>query len=288
MSTDPACTRVALGSCAVEIETRTPKLTQALSFLLKDIDSEGGELQTRFILDFDENENRFTTTRNDKICYRTDTAGKLCTHLVGEIIYHLIDNNSTELLLHAACVARNNVGILLPGVSGSGKSTLCAWLLTRGFEYLSDELVSLDPGTLDARSFSRPLNIKFDGMRAIRKQLVNNIEEHCVLDGNISHLVEHRVFNHSFRSRSIHIGAIIFPRYVTSADFNLEHLTNAKTALLLMQAFVNARNHSQHGFHDIARFARSAKGFQLTYSDFEQLPKLEQALLEITDKETVF
>jgi hypothetical protein len=46
--------------------------------------------------------------------------------------------------LHAACLARHGVGILLAGASGSGKSTLAAALARDGFDFLADDTVFLD------------------------------------------------------------------------------------------------------------------------------------------------
>ena len=44
-------------------------------------------------------------------------------------------------ILHAAAVARDGAGVLLPAVGGSGKTTLAAWLATRGFRVLNDDAV---------------------------------------------------------------------------------------------------------------------------------------------------
>lgn len=46
--------------------------------------------------------------------------------------------------IHAAAVARGDVGLCFPAPSGRGKSTLVAHLLANGFEYLADDLTVLD------------------------------------------------------------------------------------------------------------------------------------------------
>lgn len=48
--------------------------------------------------------------------------------------------------LHAAALSRRGAGVLLVGDSGSGKSTLAATLAARGWRYLTDEAVRVDPG----------------------------------------------------------------------------------------------------------------------------------------------
>jgi hypothetical protein len=48
--------------------------------------------------------------------------------------------------LHAAAVARDGVGYLLPGASGSGKTSLCLTLVREGFHYLSDDFILMAAG----------------------------------------------------------------------------------------------------------------------------------------------
>jgi hypothetical protein len=278
---DPTVTRVSLGQCAVEIECQVPELAEHLAFLLDDTSNQGGDVQTRFVIVAGDKK-KYHVLRGDKICYRGSSPGELCTYLVGEIIYHLIENNSRELLIHAACLKRGDVGILLPGASGSGKSTICAWLLTRGFEYLTDELVCIDPQTFEVEAFTRPLNIKHGGMQVVRNRFGEDFDGGESLEGSISHLVPHRLLGSTYGGSRSAVRAIVFPRYSSSADYRLETLSTARTALLLMQTFVNARNHVEHGFHRITAFARTVTGYELHYSDFSQLGELEQRLGDLS------
>jgi len=45
--------------------------------------------------------------------------------------------------LHAAGLARQGKGVLVPGASGSGKSTTSVALVRAGFDFLSDDTVFL-------------------------------------------------------------------------------------------------------------------------------------------------
>jgi len=63
--------------------------------------------------------------------------------------------------LHAAAVARDGLGYLLPGASGSGKTSLCLTLVREGFHYLSDDfiLMASGPGDLRCVPFFRTSNL---------------------------------------------------------------------------------------------------------------------------------
>ena len=64
-----------------------------------------------------------------------------------------------HLLLHAGAVARGDDVVVIAGASGRGKSTLTAALVRDGFDYLTDELVAIDPTELVARAYAKPIDL---------------------------------------------------------------------------------------------------------------------------------
>ncbi len=64
-----------------------------------------------------------------------------------------------RVVLHASCVARDGVGVILAAPMESGKTTMAAGLLGAGFSYLTDEAVGIDPQTLRLRAYPKPLSI---------------------------------------------------------------------------------------------------------------------------------
>jgi HprK-related kinase A len=64
------------------------------------------------------------------------------------------------LLLHAASVERDGRVLILTGESGSGKSTLSALLGAKGWRFMGDEFVLIDPATGHAHPFPRPVSLK--------------------------------------------------------------------------------------------------------------------------------
>jgi hypothetical protein len=86
--------------------------------------------------------------------------------------------------LHASCVAKDGMGLLLAGPSRSGKSTLAMAFARLGFHVLSDDrtFCSLKHGTLTAWGLPRPLKLRreaaawFDGLRGMEPTDVQNGE----------------------------------------------------------------------------------------------------------------
>jgi hypothetical protein len=61
------------------------------------------------------------------------------------------------LAFHAAVVTRHGRSLVIPGRSGIGKTTLTACLLRRGWNYVSDEALSLEWHTGSLVSYPRPM-----------------------------------------------------------------------------------------------------------------------------------
>src|ERR1700690_902077 len=63
--------------------------------------------------------------------------------LMQDVVTRLNGTSTTDLVFHAAALAFDNRGIIICGQSGSGKSSIAAWLTANGFQYLTDEVISL-------------------------------------------------------------------------------------------------------------------------------------------------
>jgi hypothetical protein len=78
-------------------------------------------------------------------------------HLVLECIH---PNVHWRAIIHGAALARNGMGLALAGPSGSGKTTLAAGLVSRGFDYLSDDAVPLSEPDGEIVPWPLPLSVK--------------------------------------------------------------------------------------------------------------------------------
>jgi hypothetical protein len=178
----------------------------------------------------------------------------------------LIFRETRYAMLHAAVLARHGHGFLFPAAAGSGKTTLTAWLLGHGYGLLSDELASIDEdGTIDG--FTRPLNIKpgsrhlLEGFEWMRRPIV---ESH--LSCGVTLIPWNRQ-----PAEGLSASAIIFPSYVAHAGFKFEQLSFGLCAKELMGSLLNARNLPKHGLSFATRFAKSHRGYRVTYSNLEDV-----------------
>ena len=64
-------------------------------------------------------------------------------HIFVQILYKILDTDTTSLV-HGACVGLNNIGVLLCARGQRGKSTLAVNAMLEGFEYVSDDYLTLE------------------------------------------------------------------------------------------------------------------------------------------------
>lgn len=101
------------------------------------------------------------------------TADSICRTVVSMLNHRALVHHPDYLHIHAAGLVIEGVGVLIVGSSGAGKSTLTAALLNDGADYISDETARIDPQTLEAHGFSKPISIKRGS-----QSVVSNLMDH--------------------------------------------------------------------------------------------------------------
>ncbi len=222
----------------------------------------------------------FTLLKNDTQLYRGDSLPALADLLLGHGCHDLADRSCGGLLFHAGAVARNGRGVMFPGTMGAGKTTLTAWLLTYGFNYLSDELVFVPSGADSIEALPRPLNLKKPARPVLQPFLDFEAQADKITSTAFVDLVPPTLLNPETRFSRPPLSAIVFPTYQAGAAFQWVPLSKAQAGKALMECLVNARNLPGHGFDDIARLARRIPACRMTYSHFEQVGDRVEALFE--------
>lgn len=191
------------------------------------------------------------------------------------VLHDLVDHNAAGLILHAAAVSWQGVGVLFPGVSGVGKSTLTAWLTSAGFDYLSDEMVLVPKGTRTIEGFNRAVHLKRPLAPAIQPRvepfLCSSSRDQDYFDGERGTLIPSHALRAGMGFSTPELRLVLFPEYRAGAAFTCDRLTAAQAAAQLMGCLVNARNLDGHGLPDAARLTSEVAAYRVRYSEPDAL-----------------
>ncbi len=176
------------------------------------------------------------------------------------------------LILHAASLARDGLGLIMPAPPGSGKSTLAAALCFRGWRLLSDELTLLDPDHLAMAAVARPISLKNASIEVIRGFVGHAVLSDTARDtakGTVAHL---RPPASSVAAADVSATPrwIVLPRYEAGAAARLSPLPRARAFMELAQNAFNYSLLGEAGFTALAQLVNGCDCYRFSYGDLEE------------------
>jgi HprK-related kinase A len=176
-----------------------------------------------------------------------------------------------HLLLHASAVSRNGRAVVMTGVSGAGKSTLSALLGERGWRFLGDEFVLLDPDTGMIAPFPRPVSLKNAAIGAMEREVSDDTRfgpvMHDTPKGTIRHL-RPRTEAVQLMARETQPALLLFPRF--GHPRAVRRVDEAESFVRLTQASTNYVALGERGFDALTGFVRAMPACAIDYADGEQ------------------
>lgn len=281
--------RIEFANSTVEIEYQGEVAEHVIAFLFDHlpesrvvqpgmkVDSDKANISYRLI--HDQGERLLLLYQDETLERFSPSQAEMALHLMERVSYQLSFHSKDGLVLHAGLVGLDGHGILLPGISGKGKTVLTAWLLTREFDYLTDELVFIPFGTMLGVGFCRPLNLKSDARRLIGKGLPVTDRKWIMRTRGVD-MIRPEIMGAKRLLSDVSVELIVFPQYLASSELNIDPLSKAQAGLELMQCLINARNLPELGFNQVAELVRKIPAFKLVYGDLEQLEGVVERLFK--------
>lgn len=186
------------------------------------------------------------------------------------------------LMIHGAVLERGGHAILLPAPSGSGKSTLCAGMMCRGWRLLSDELILIDPATLEIHPLSRPVSLKNQSIELIRRFAPEAVLTRPIPDtnkGTVAHL-RPSLASVAAMKPCARIGCVVFPRYRPDSPTRLAPLARSEVFMRLVENAFNYSLLGETGFEALGRIVDGAEGVVAEYGSLEDIIRTLEARFE--------
>ncbi|HEX4490199.1 MAG TPA: hypothetical protein VH914_03250 [Acidimicrobiia bacterium] len=194
---------------------------------------------------------------------RTPSEPLALVYLLWHLNRAVVEASNDWLLLHAAAAEHDGSAVLLPARMDAGKSTLVAGLALRGFGYLTDEAVAIDPASARVDPYPKPLSIEmgsWDALAPLRPQLDARFARFC---DDVWHVVPDAIRPGAV-AESCTARAIVSPRFEPGATTALEPISRAEAVMMLAENAFNFSAHGAAGLDLLAGVVRPCECYRLT------------------------
>jgi hypothetical protein len=206
----------------------------------------------------------FHIERSGQEPLRASDTAQLLSVFESELAVELQTLRRDLFFLHAGAVATLSGAFLLVGDSGAGKSTLTWALVSRGFDYLSDELAPVSPETLLVHPYPRAISLKVRPPRPLTlpEQTIETSAGFRVplsaADAEVSRA-----------PRPIRTLFFLDPHAVSGGAPTVRPIGSAEAAARLLSNALNPGAHLGEGLDTALSIARAVPGFLLHRTDVE-------------------
>jgi len=269
MLVPPNPLRIQFGNNTVLVWCDDCALRQSLGQHFRHCQGEGASATVIYQINEAEANHAWQLLRDGLLLYRGLSSARIVERLMQDVTLMLIKHCPDQLLFHAAGLADGDSGLILCGGSGSGKSTLAAWLIAIGFDYLTDELVAVNPDQTAMSGLARPIVLK-TGSTFVWQHWLDETAFQSIThfpDGTV--WLDPEALRPDCVCTSAYPRLVFFPRYATGEPLATSLLSTAESAFRLMQHLINAKNLPNWGFAAIKRLVRQTTAYSLTYADVD-------------------
>ncbi len=183
-----------------------------------------------------------------------------------------------HLLLHASAVEKDGKALIMTGASGSGKSTLAAMLGCKGWRFMGDEFVLLDPVTGDAVPFPRLISLKNEAIGAMQVTTLDGRFGPLMTGtpkGDIRHLVPARDAIQAM-NQPAKPALLLFPSF--GFEPTVRDISPSEVFMRLTQASTNYVAMGEAGFTTLTRFINTVPARAIDYRNGEEAEALVSQL----------
>jgi len=89
--------------------------------------------------------------------------------LIEFAVFTLAARVQSLVSLHAACVGHGGRGVLLLGPSGSGKSTVALQCLLQGLDFVAEDSVFVETGSMLTTGIANFMHVRSDSLRWVER-----------------------------------------------------------------------------------------------------------------------
>lgn len=187
----------------------------------------------------------------------------LYPHVRRSVVSQFIQARPDLIWLHAGGVAHNNTAAVFTGSWGHGKSTLVMRLHERGWAYLSDDVLPIDPHTSMVLPFPLTPRVRETSDGLLSRRQVGTLPKLTleIRPGGVCR-------------QALPLGGLIFLQYVPRAQTRLLPHTPAAAAAELLQNCLSFVRHRETAVRVLCDLVQHVPILRLTFTDSHRAAEL--------------
>jgi hypothetical protein len=191
------------------------------------------------------------------------TGAQLLKGLYREVVTRFIHCNPQLVWLHSACAASLDGAVALPGPWGRGKSTLALRLYVRGWSFLTDDVLPLDPQAGTAIAFPVTPQVRQASGKELPRESLSRLPKSAIpLDAK-------RV-----AGTPPALSMIVFPHFLLHAPAELAAISPAQAAGELLENCLSFPSNSDATIQAMCNVIAKLPTYSLRYSDPDEAVEL--------------
>jgi hypothetical protein len=165
----------------------------------------------------------------------------------------IIGAHEELLWLHGAVAGWRGRALMLPGRRGRGKSTMVTELCRRGWTFLTDDILPLDPVTMRVLPFPRVPEVRRDPGRDMPEEwLLETRKTEVPLDGRL-------------QRDPLPVAAIVLPHAQRAGGVTLDPCTPAEAVIEIARGCWNFATHGERAVATLSRLVSRCPTMRLTF-----------------------
>lgn len=207
---------------------------------------------------------------------------RVMPHVEGAINLCIARTLPRYLLLHAAALTCNGVGVIAPGGPGFGKTTLAAALTSRGWQYGSDEFAMIEPRTGTLVPYPKAFSIKSGACELLRSfgLPIGAAPAFDRTDKGEIRLLPARAIRGNAIAGASRVGLIVFPTLAPGAAPMAMPMSQAEAVFEMTRRCFNLLRFRSQAIEILAEVVRGAHCYRIRTGDLRETCRMMEALAD--------
>ncbi len=219
---------------------------------------------------YDQQQDLFSVTHDDEIAGTQLNPTDLALLLLARSSYIFAKNTENELAIYGSVFSRNKRGVLIVGKPGSGRHLLATRLLSMGYHFVTNNVITISADKTVCTGLPLPLHLKKTDLPIVDDYVLPEKKKH-ILQNETECVFSHRLLNDTAVQNPLEISLLLFCDQQNNKKATIKQISSALAASRLLNYVANRPRLQVGGVPQVASMTRNVPACTVQYSRLDQL-----------------